>query len=98
MLVEGLAVNQSFGSLSQCVVAYQQVGHQIYQQQLPGGQCAVLLYQHAAYQQHSRDDYQRQFVSQAAFVVMFVVVTMSVRAALMFVFVLVFVMVMMMFV
>ena len=43
MLVEGIALQQALSGLFQRVVTHQQVGNQVDEQQLPGGQREVLL-------------------------------------------------------
>ena len=70
MLVEPVAVGHAFGSLLQRLVAYQQVGHQIDQQQLPRGQRAVLLNHYGSRQQHGCGNNQQQLAAQAALAVL----------------------------
>ena len=42
--VEGIAVRYPFRRLRQSLVAYKKIGYEIYKQQLPGAQVALLLY------------------------------------------------------
>jgi hypothetical protein len=44
MLVEGIAVGQALSGFVQCVVANEQVGYEVDEEQLPGGQRELVFY------------------------------------------------------
>ena len=66
-LVECVAVRYAFRRFTQGLPSYQQVGYQIDQQQLPGGQVAFFLYEDSRNEQDDGQDYKKQLFLQAAF-------------------------------
>ena len=94
VLVEGIAVGNSFCCLLQCVVPDEQIGNKIDQQQLPCGQLAVLFDDDGGDEEHDGDGNQCQFASpRFVFMVVMLVVVVTVTMAAVFV---VFVLVMLM--
>ena len=76
VLVEGIAVGQSLGSLLQCLVAGKEVGHEIDEEQLPGGEMSVMLDEGCRDErQRGRDD-DGELAAQAPFFVFMVVFMM----------------------
>ena len=57
MLVERIAAGHALGCFLQCVVADEQVGHEVDEQQLPSGQRHVVLYPNGRYEQQGRHTY-----------------------------------------
>ena len=53
MLVEHVSVRNPFEGFTQGAVTYQQVGHKVNEQQLPGGQVQTVLYEYAGYEQQA---------------------------------------------
>ena len=94
VLVEGIAVGQSLGGLPQGVVAYEQIGHKIDQQQLPGGQTASLLHYDRGYEEQRGGRYKQHLAPQTALFVMMVMVVVMVMMMLMFMVMMVMVMMM----
>ena len=78
MLIEGITMQHTFGCLLQRFVAYQQIRNQIYQQQLPRGQCHIFLNDDSGYQQRDSHKKQYQFSLHAPLFVMVVLVMMFV--------------------
>ena len=56
VLVQRFAVQQSFCGFLQRLEAYQQVGHEIYEEQLPGGQRAAFLDNHGYNEEQGGND------------------------------------------
>ena len=85
MLVEGIAVDDALDSLLQRVVADNQVGYKIDEQQLPRRQCQIVLNDDGADQQHGCGCNQGYAALHAAVLVVMMVVLVSVvvRTALM---------------
>ena len=55
-------------------MTYQQVGHKVYEQQLPGGQVQTVLYEYAGYEQGGSDRYEQQAAARAPLFMMMVLV------------------------
>ena len=63
-----------FECFTQGAVTYQQVGHKVYEQQLPGGQVQAVLYEYAGYEQDGSDRYEQQAAARAPLFIMMVLV------------------------
>ena len=61
---------------AQGAVTYQQVGHKVYEQQLPSGQVQAVLYEYAGYEQDSSNSYEQKAAVRASFFMMMLVFAM----------------------
>lgn len=73
VLVQRFAVQQSFCGFLQRLEAYQQVGHEIYEEQLPGGQRAAFLDNHGYSEEQGGNDDGCELRPLAALMVMMMV-------------------------
>lgn len=80
MLVEHVSVGNSFEGFTQGAVTYQQVGHKVYEQQLPGGQVQTVLYEYAGYEQGGSDRYEQQAAARAPLFMMMMVLVFAMLA------------------
>ena len=85
MLVEGVAVRDALDGFLQRVEAYDEVGDQIDQQELPGGQVAFLLDDHRCGEQNGRQGDQDDLSFQASFLVMMLMLAAFMLMVMMFV-------------
>ncbi len=74
MFVEHVSVRNSFEGFTQGAVTYQQVGHKVYEQQLPSGQVQAVLYEYAGYEKDGSDRYEQQAAARAPLFMMMVLV------------------------
>ena len=85
MLVEGVAVRNALSRFLQRVEANDEVGNQIDQQELPGGQVAFLLDDHRCGEQYGRQGNQDDLPFQASFLVMMLMLAAFMLMVMMFV-------------
>lgn len=69
-----------FEGFTQGAVTYQQVGHEVYEQQLPDGQVQAVLYEYAGYEQDGSDRYEQQAAARAPFFMMMMVLVFAMLA------------------
>ena len=69
-----------FEGFTQGAVTYQQVGHKVYEQQLPGGQVQTVLYEYAGYEQDGSDRYEQQAAARAPLFMMMMVLVFAMLA------------------
>jgi hypothetical protein len=84
MLVEGVAAGYAFRRFLECLVSYQEIGDEIDEEQLPGGEAALFLYDYGSDEEYGGDRYQDYLFLQSAFLmlmVMLMLVMMSVLVA-----------------
>ena len=88
VLIEDIPVHQSFQSLFQGVVANEQIGHEVNQEQLPQRQTQVLLDEDGDDEQDGCDDNQGELFLQAVLVVMMLMFMLMMMFKMVFMFVL----------
>ena len=54
MFVEDISLDYAFSSFPEGVAAYQKIGYEIYEKQLPGCEGAAFLYQHCGYEEQAK--------------------------------------------
>ena len=69
-----------FECFTQGAVTYQQVGHKVYEQQLPSGQVQAVLYEYAGYEQDGSDRYEQQAAARAPLFMMMMVLVFAMLA------------------
>ena len=74
MFVEDISLDYAFSSFPKGVAAYQKIGYEIYEKQLPGCEGAAFLYQHCGYEERGSNRYEDDSSFHSA---MFVAVRMS---------------------